>query len=123
MLAILLLALAADFTGPPAPPPAGYYAFVGRAPDGEECRGVALLVPTAGGYRLSWLYDDGKTAAATAVVEGDRLLVGWGNGVGVWVVKRSEDGTVTLHGTFRLTNYRGVGTETLTFLRPFTKEL
>jgi hypothetical protein len=124
LLAMLLVQVEPEPIGPPAPAPslAGYYAFTGRNPDGEEYRGVATLSPSGAGYRLLWLYDDGKVAAATATLDGDRLIAGWGNGVGTWVVK-VEDGVTTLHGKFNLSGQKNGGTETLTFLRKFWKEL
>lgn len=125
LAALLVLTADPESIGPPAPAPslAGYYAFTGRNPDGEEYRGVATLSASGAGYRLLWVYDDGKVAAATAVVDGDRLIAGWGNGVGTWAVKVGDDGVVTLHGKFHLAGQKNGGTETLTFLRRFFKEL
>lgn len=124
LLASCILCTEPELIGPPTVTPAiaGYYAFTGNHPSGDDYRGVAMVTPNGAGYRILWLYDDGTASAGMATLDGDRLLVGFANGVGVWTVHDGCGGPL-LSGKYNLKDTSKAGRETLTFLHGFRKEL
>jgi len=84
----------------------GNYAVTGVNPNGTTYRGTVVIQGDGTNYRFNWLISSGDTFTGTGILNGDTIVVDWGQRYPV-IYRVGTDGV--LHGTWD----DGRATETL----------
>ncbi len=85
-----------------------------KAPGGKSYTGSVTIAPGGEARNVEWKLADGSSYSGTGILDGDTLIVGWGEaGKGAGVVDYKVSGT-TLTGRWGVPGTATLGTETLT---------